>query len=77
MVFFKKNLSLQVERLVSFIMMVALLQQLRVKHKVNNKDPNQVYRGAYLRGQSSNKDASKNVSYLAIGETPLYMAPLF
>ena len=37
--------------------MVALLQQLRVKHKVNNKDPNQVYRGAYLRGQSSNKDA--------------------
>ena len=56
MVFFKKNLSLQVERLVSFIMMVALLQQLRVKHlKLIIKT--QVYRGAYLRAQSSNKDA--------------------
>ena len=32
MVFFKKNLSLLVERLVNFIMMVAVLQQLRVKH---------------------------------------------
>ena len=32
MVFFKKNLSLLVEPLVNFIMMVAVLQQLRVKH---------------------------------------------
>ena len=32
MVFSKKNLSLLVERLVNFIMMVAVLQQLRVKH---------------------------------------------
>ena len=56
MVFFKKNLSLQVERLVSFIMMVALLQQLRVKH-LKSIIKTQVYRGAYLRAQSSNKDA--------------------
>ena len=56
MVFFKKNLSLLVERLVNFIMMVAVLQQLRVKHlKLIIKT--QVYRGAYLRAQSSNKDA--------------------
>ena len=32
MVFFKKNLSLLVEPLVNFIMMVAVLQQLQVKH---------------------------------------------